>query len=72
MNFIKNCPNCGIPTFKTDGCNYMKCSDGDGRSNYPIIECFQEWCWQCEKPKYKNITSKDCLGYCNDITHNSH
>ena len=66
---IKNCPNCNIPTFKSDGCNYMKCSDGDGRFNYKL--CFQEWCWMCEKPKYKCIAGKG-LEFCDDKSHNSH
>ena len=66
--YIKNCPKCGIPTFKDGGCNYMKCSDGDG----PVSNCPCEWCFQCHKPKYEPLPDKPELGCCNDKSHNSH
>lgn len=68
--FIKNCPLCDIPTFKDGGCDYIKCSEGEGRGNYK--NCNQEWCWRCLKPKYNIIISNPQLGCCNDKSHNSH
>lgn len=64
---VKKCPFCLKPTFKNGGCNYMKCSDSEPKS-----DCSGEWCWQCDKPKYKIIAAKPELGFCNDKSHNSH
>ena len=35
---LKNCPYCGIETFKKGGCNHMKCQ-----------YCNQDWCWLCKE-----------------------
>ncbi|PRP89612.1 hypothetical protein PROFUN_00876 [Planoprotostelium fungivorum] len=35
----KPCPQCGIPTDRTDGCNHMSCP-----------QCLHGWCWQCRQP----------------------
>ena len=35
---LKECPSCGITTFKKDGCNHITCS-----------YCRQNWCWLCEE-----------------------
>ena len=35
---LKECPSCGIITFKKDGCNHITCS-----------YCRQNWCWLCEE-----------------------
>ena len=35
---LKECPSCGITTFKRDGCNHITCS-----------YCRQNWCWICEE-----------------------
>ena len=35
---LKDCPSCGITTFKKDGCNHITCS-----------YCRQNWCWICEE-----------------------
>ena len=35
---LKDCPSCGIATFKKDGCNHITCS-----------YCRQNWCWICEE-----------------------
>ena len=34
---LKECPSCGITTFKKDGCNHITCG-----------YCRQNWCWICE------------------------
>ena len=64
---VKNCPFCGKATYKDDGCNYMKCSKSEPKSNCP-----GEWCFADNKPKYKVIPGKESLGCCNDKSHNSH
>jgi len=72
------CPNCGVATVKPDGCNYMKCDQGDRsmipKEFLPKTEelCQQEWCWSDGLPKYRPIPGKEYLGYCDDKTHNSH
>ena len=35
-NFVKICPNCGIITEKSSGCNHITCS-----------KCNYQWCWLC-------------------------
>ena len=35
---LKDCPSCGITTFKKDGCNHITCT-----------YCRQNWCWICEE-----------------------
>ena len=50
---IKYCPGCGIFVEKIDGCNYLKCF------------CNTEFCWICNKIKYKE-------NGCNEKEHNSH
>ena len=35
---LKECPSCGITTFKKDGCNHITCA-----------YCRQNWCWICEE-----------------------
>ena len=35
---LKECPSCGITTFKKDGCNHITCT-----------YCRQNWCWLCEE-----------------------
>ena len=35
---LKECPSCGIATFKKDGCNHITCT-----------YCRQNWCWLCEE-----------------------
>jgi hypothetical protein len=64
---VKLCPLCHKSTFKESGCNYMKCSESDPKS-----DCVMEWCWACVKPKYKPIAGQDDKGFCNDSSHNSH
>jgi hypothetical protein len=32
----KPCPDCKVPTQKSEGCNHMKCT-----------QCHAEWCWIC-------------------------
>lgn len=49
---IKACPGCTILTEKMSGCNFIACT-----------LCKKEWCWICQKIKYRE---------CNDKTHNSH
>ena len=63
---IKNCPLCGIATFKDGGCNYMKCSKGDP----PISNCPCEWCFVCGLQKYKPLPNGS--DFCDDKTHDSH
>ena len=58
---IKICPHCGSLGELASGCNYIKCPTCNG-----------EWCWLCNKPKYKIIPTKDQEGCCNDKSHNSH
>ena len=60
---IKLCPHCGEYGELASGCNYIKC---------PVKGCGGEWCWVCDKPKYRVISTKPDLGFCNDKTHNSH
>jgi hypothetical protein len=60
---IKLCPHCERPGELASGCNYIKC---------PAKDCKKEWCWVCEKPKYKSIAAKPALGFCNNKSHNSH
>lgn len=64
---VKRCPFCDKYTYLDGGCNYMNCSIAE-----PPSQCSGEWCWQCEKPKYKIINHKPSLGFCNDSNHNSH
>ena len=40
--FIKKCPNCGIITEKSSGCNHITCS-----------KCSYQWCWLCNE-KYND------------------
>lgn len=58
---IKICPHCSILGELASGCNYIKC---------PI--CNGEWCWLCNKPKYKPLEGKEDNECCNDKNHNSH
>ena len=60
---IKLCLFCERPGELASGCNYIKC---------PAKDCGGEWCWQCERPKYKPIEAKKEIGCCNDKSHNSH
>lgn len=65
--WIKPCPKCKLNTFKDGGCNYMKCSDSEPKS-----DCDCEWCWVCELPKFRPIPGLENKGACNDPSHNSH
>jgi len=38
MGDVKECPGCGLPTLKSEGCNHMVCS-----------VCKTDWCWICGK-----------------------
>jgi hypothetical protein len=49
---VKNCPNCGLKVFKTDGCHFMKCI------------CKKAWCWHCLKiMAYDEVHNWNCK-YC--------
>ena len=42
-HFIKKCPNCGIITEKSSGCNHIIC-----------CRCKYEWCWLCNQKFTEN------------------
>ena len=52
-NFIKKCPNCGIITEKSSGCNHIICS-----------KCNYQWCWLCNKQyTVEHYTKGKCKGF---------
>lgn len=53
---LKRCPQCGVITDRSNGCNYIKCS---------ISNCQCEWCFVCGLHKY-------IANGCSDKSHNSH
>ncbi len=53
-NDLKKCPNCGFDTFKTGGCDHMRCVSEDcnnaieNRIKYnPDVHITTHWCWNC-------------------------
>ena len=52
-NFVKKCPNCGIITEKSSGCNHIICA-----------KCNYQWCWLCnEKYESGHYNNSKCKGY---------
>ena len=52
-HFIKKCPNCGIYTEKSEGCNHITCSG-----------CNYQWCWLCNKQyNSEHYLKTKCRGF---------
>ena len=45
LHCTKPCPNCGVPTERSAGCQHMTCRSAGGR-----VGCGHQWCWQCLGP----------------------
>ena len=63
---IKLCPFCGGRNNLISGCNYVTCLCKGGFNGKA------EFCWKCNKAKYKPDPKNINGGCCNDKTHNSH
>ncbi|EER03653.1 ankyrin repeat and ibr domain containing protein, putative [Perkinsus marinus ATCC 50983] len=60
----KQCPRCGRPIEKNQGCNHMRCSESGGG-------CGQEFCWLCLTPWAQHGQSTGGLYSCNIYERNT-